>query len=122
MEAQSTYANVMGTFHTIMTLLDPSGKRFQDADMSEKALNREQLQRVQYPAYIGWNNVHSRGIILERLRDYFQKVANEYYPREGRDEYQAEVEDGMTEITKAETKLAHRMTTSGTGRWATEFV
>ena len=40
--------------------------------------------------------------ILERWREYYQKLVNEDNPREGRFEQQAEVEGDITDITGAE--------------------
>ena len=39
--------------------------------------------------------------ILERWREYYQKLMNEENPRGGKNEQQAEVEDDITEITSA---------------------
>ena len=39
--------------------------------------------------------------LLERWREYYQKLMNEHNPREGRNEQQAEVEGDITEITSA---------------------
>ena len=44
--------------------------------------------------------------ILERWREYYQKLMNGENPREGRSEQQAEVEDDITAITSAEIEMA----------------
>ena len=46
--------------------------------------------------------------ILERWREYYQKLMNEENPREGRNEQQAEVEADITQITSAEIEMALR--------------
>ena len=51
--------------------------------------------------------------ILEILREYYQKLMNEHNPREGRNEQQAEVEGGITEITSAEIEMALRNMKNG---------
>ena len=51
--------------------------------------------------------------ILERLREYYQKLMNEENPREGRNEQQAEVEDDITGITSAEIEMALRNMENG---------
>ena len=40
--------------------------------------------------------------ILDRWREYYQKLMNEHNPREGRNEQQAEVEGDITEITSGD--------------------
>ena len=50
---------------------------------------------------------------LERWWEYYQKLMNEENPREGRDEQQAEVEDGITEITSADIEMAIRNMKNG---------
>ena len=44
--------------------------------------------------------------ILERWREYYQKLTNEDNPRGGRNEQQAVVEDTITEINSAEKWLS----------------
>ncbi len=51
--------------------------------------------------------------ILERWREYYQKLMNEENPREGRNEQQAEVEGDITEITSAEIEMALRNMKNG---------
>ena len=51
--------------------------------------------------------------ILERWREYYQKLMNEHNPREGRNEQQAEVEGDITEITSAEIEMALRNMKNG---------
>ena len=51
--------------------------------------------------------------ILERWREYYQKLMNEHNSREGRNEQQAEVEGGITEITSAEIEMALRNMKNG---------
>ena len=51
--------------------------------------------------------------ILEIWREYHQKLMNENNPREGRNEQQAVVEDGITEITSAEIEMALRNMKNG---------
>ena len=54
--------------------------------------------------------------ILERWREYYQKLMNEDNPREGRNEQQAEVEDDhddIIEITSAEIEMALRNMKNG---------
>ena len=51
--------------------------------------------------------------ILERWREYYQKLLNEHNPREGRNGQQAEVEGDITEITSAEIELALRNMKNG---------
>ena len=51
--------------------------------------------------------------ILERWREYYQKLMNEHNPREGRNEQQAEVEGDITEITSAEIETALRNMKNG---------
>ena len=51
--------------------------------------------------------------ILERLREYYQKLMNEEKPREGRNEQQAEVEGDITEITSAYIEMALRNMNNG---------
>ena len=51
--------------------------------------------------------------ILERWREYHQKLMNEENPREGRNEQQAEVEDDITEITSAEIEMFLRNMKNG---------
>ena len=47
-------------------------------------------------------------MILERWREYYQKLMTEENPREERNEQQAEVEDEITEITSADIEMALR--------------
>ena len=51
--------------------------------------------------------------ILERWREYYQKLMNEHNPREGRNEQQAEMEGDITEITSAEIEMALRNMKNG---------
>ena len=51
--------------------------------------------------------------ILERLREYYQKLMNEEKPSEGRNEQQAEVEGDITEITSAYIEMALRNMNNG---------
>ena len=51
--------------------------------------------------------------ILERWREYYQKVMNEHNPREGRNEQQAEVEGDITEINSADIEMALRNMKNG---------
>ena len=51
--------------------------------------------------------------ILQRWREYYQKLMNEENPREERNEQQAEAKDDITEITSAEIELAHRNMKNG---------
>ena len=51
--------------------------------------------------------------ILERWREYYQKLMNEENPREERNEQQAEVEDDITEITSAEIEVDLRNMKNG---------
>ena len=51
--------------------------------------------------------------ILERRREYYQKLMNEHNSREGRNEQQAEVEGGITEITSADIEMALRNMKNG---------
>ena len=51
--------------------------------------------------------------ILDRWREYYQKLMNEENPREGRREQQAVVEDAITEITSAEIEMAIRNMKNG---------
>ena len=51
--------------------------------------------------------------ILERWREYCQKLMNEENPREGRNEQQADVEVDITEITSAEIEMALRNMKNG---------
>ena len=51
--------------------------------------------------------------ILERWREYYQKLMNGDNPREGRNEQQAEVEGDITEITSAEIEMALRNMKNG---------
>ena len=44
--------------------------------------------------------------LLERWREYYQKLMNENNPREGKNEQQAEVEGDITEMTSAEIEMA----------------
>ena len=53
--------------------------------------------------------------ILERWREYYQKLMNEHNPREGRNEQQAEVGVDITEITSAYIEMALRNTKNATG-------
>ena len=46
--------------------------------------------------------------IMERWKEYYQKLMNEDNPRQGRNEQQAVVEDDVTEITSAEIEMALR--------------
>ena len=54
--------------------------------------------------------------ILERWRQYYQKLMNEENPREGRNEKQAEVEDDITEIASADIEMALRNMNNGKAR------
>ena len=51
--------------------------------------------------------------ILERWREYHQKLMNEHNTRERRNEQQAEVEDDITEITSADIEMALRNMKNG---------
>ena len=51
--------------------------------------------------------------ILERWKDYYQKLIHDYNPREGRNDLQAEVEVDITNITSAEIEMAVRNMNSG---------
>ena len=51
--------------------------------------------------------------ILERWREYYQKLMNEDNPIEGMNEQQAVVEDSITEITSAEIEMALRNMKNG---------
>ena len=51
--------------------------------------------------------------ILERWREYYQKLMNEENPRRGRNEQQAEVDNGITGITSADIEMAPRNTKNG---------
>ena len=51
--------------------------------------------------------------ILERWREYYQKLMNEENPREERNEQQAEVEDDVTEITSVEIEMGLRSMKNG---------
>ena len=51
--------------------------------------------------------------ILERWREYYQKLMNEDKPREGGNEQQAEVEDDIKEMTSAEIDMALRNMKNG---------
>ena len=52
-------------------------------------------------------------LILERWREYYQKLMNEENPREGRNEQQVEVKDDITEICSAEVEMALRNMKNG---------
>ena len=52
-------------------------------------------------------------MILERWREYYQKLMNDENPREGRNEQQAVVGDDITEITSAEIEMALRNMKNG---------
>ena len=51
--------------------------------------------------------------IMERWREYYQKLMNEDNPRQERNEQQAVVEDDDTEITSAEIEMAQRNMKNG---------
>ena len=51
--------------------------------------------------------------ILERWREYYQKLMNEENPRRGRNEQQAEVDNAITGITSADIEMAPRNTKNG---------
>ena len=51
--------------------------------------------------------------ILERWREYYQKLTNEENPREIMNVEQAEVKDDITEITRAEIEMALRNMKNG---------
>ena len=50
---------------------------------------------------------------LERWREYYQKLMNDENPREGRDEQQAEGEDGIREISSADIEMVLRNMKNG---------
>ena len=51
--------------------------------------------------------------ILEKWREYYQKLMTEENRREGRNEQQTEVEDDITEITSAKVEMALRNMKTG---------
>ena len=54
--------------------------------------------------------------ILERSKEHYQKLMNEENPREGRNEKQTEVEDAITETTRAEIEKVIRNMKNGKAR------